>query len=103
MMFYGALANMQYTLGYFLSGHVIVVLLFEFPILVLLSHCVAPSLGSIHHRSESQTAARVSPSDNSTGIMSQQIPNTQMAVVVHGKGNFLGGVYCFNVAKPILE
>ena len=47
-----------------------------------------PSLSSIHHRSESQTAARVSPSDNRTAIMSQQIPNTQMAVVVHGKGQF---------------
>ena len=47
---YGAHANMQYTLGYFLSGHVIVVLLFVFPILVLLSHCVAPlpSLPLLH-------------------------------------------------------
>ena len=88
---YGAHANMQYTLGYFLSGHVIVVLLF---VVCIPDTCFTvtlrrpPSLCSIHHRSESQTAARVSPSDNRTAIMSQQIPNTQMAVVVHGKGNF---------------
>ena len=84
---------MQYTVHpwLFFSGHVIVVLFVCIPdtcFTVTLRRPLPPSLCSIHHRSESQTAARVSPSDNRTAIMSQQIPNTQMAVVVHGKGNF---------------
>ena len=99
---YGAHANMQYTLVYFLSGHVIVVLLFVFPILVLLSHCVAPppSTPSIIDQ-----RARLLPVSRqvTTGQRScrSKYPTLKWPSWSTGKVISLGGVHSFNVAKTI--
>ena len=99
---YGAHANMQYTLGYFLSGHVIVVLLFVFPILVLLSHCVAPPPSApsiIDQRARLPLVSR----QVTTGQRScrSKYPTLKWPSWSTGKVISLRGVHSFNVAKTI--
>lgn len=101
-MFYGAHAVHPGLFFERMSGHVIVVLLFVFPILVLLSHCVAPPPSApsiIDQRARLPLVSR----QVTTGQRScrSKYPTLKWPSWSTGKVISLGGVHSFNVAKTI--